>query len=1342
VYLDVRFPTESLTANSAAYVRGGFHIGAVKTFKKAIMTDGTVAYLNANQENAYAAPHGNYTVVDIANDSYANAWLRVSGVSHFGVVPTYGYAFNSKAADYATSNTGVYYCVEAGLIAEVSIQYHHTYGVNCYNGAKLYWSTDEQNWTQLTDVIISAPYAVSSNHRTVTYTVELPSAQKAGAEAIYLDVRFPTENLTANTTRYGEGGFHIGAVRTKAPAELPIMTEGDIAYINIDKENAFAEPHGDFSVVNTHDKDHADAWIRQTNTEYFGIVPSYAYAFNTQSESFYTNNTGVTYRVEAGLTAEFSVQYHAQYGTESYTGFKLYWSTDKENWTMFTSYEISEPEVTDAGTYVAYYTVPMPSAEKAGADNVYFDIRFPTENLYLNGTGTASYAKGGLHIGAVYVRESASDSQEVETMTDGTMAVLDLPSKGQYSLAHGAAIAYCELLTNSPAVDPYWVRTPKIAYFGSYYAPSYGYAANAQAAGYTQQINGVYYKMEAGLYATVAIQYHNSYSAPINNFTFYATTDINGDSFTKLTAETTGIRYVSDSTGVIYYIVKLPDAAECGSEEIFLDVRFPTENLGEELSAYKKGAVHIAAVKTTAQKPTESDIHILNAVDELTTGTLMSFENPASASAWMTENASLTVQNNALKATVQSAGDFAISTQNGSIAIPYGASYSYIVLNMKASGFANGLTVRLSNLAGTEWAEYDIAAEELGDTLNTISLLYRGYDRSSSVVNYAKLTKIEIKAQASEGAYVELSSVERHDMMVIAENAIALIEDVTAENYEAQAEKIADARALCQKLIDYRICTKVTLYQMVENYIHLVVSEEKYAKYSENVKNNISIDFGMSGTEFNIGDTMTGVVTATALNGTTLPELTVKFNHSFFVVDPNGALEYTIAKGSASVEKSLSFTAKEGGISMMNAKVYAGEELVYEETIRVTVLGKGWYMGDSHSHSTQSDGKRTLTENFLSAYNKGLGFMITADHNALVADKSDVNQALSNLEASGLDNFFALKMSELTGNHGHMLQYASDLSFSWGTSVESWQAIMDTIAADGGYSFMAHPFDPLYPFEGVNYDPTNVDIYNTNLTGIEVINTGGEYIKNNYGSKLNQTVTRGLEYLDRLNIKGEKKYFGIANSDAHMPVGIGTGRSVFLLDDMSEESIYYALANGRFYGTIGPQLRFTIGDAQLGETYIGVEGSKAVANIVAADEESYVTKVTLVSCYINAEDNDAGYNTLERVVLYEDDGTLKQSVVNLSYEIDVENNKFYRIEVEGATQEHVRFAYSNPIWTETKEAEPEDLNGDGEMNVCDLILLRNMLLDIETENSKADFNGDEIIDIFDLLYLKRVIMFK
>jgi len=84
----------------------------------ATMTDGTVAYLNSNQENAYATPHGNYSVIDIANDSYAHAWLRISGISHFGAVPTYGYGFDSQAADYATSNTGVYYRMEAGLTAE------------------------------------------------------------------------------------------------------------------------------------------------------------------------------------------------------------------------------------------------------------------------------------------------------------------------------------------------------------------------------------------------------------------------------------------------------------------------------------------------------------------------------------------------------------------------------------------------------------------------------------------------------------------------------------------------------------------------------------------------------------------------------------------------------------------------------------------------------------------------------------------------------------------------------------------------------------------------------------------------------------------------------------------------------------------------------------------------------------------------------------------------------------------------------------------------------------------------------------------------------------------------
>ena len=903
-------------------------------------------------------------------------------------------------------------------------------------------------------------------------------------------------------------------------------------------------------------------------------------------------------------------------------------------------------------------------------------------------------AKGGLHIAAVHAKEGKGS--EMQTMGDGATALLDFPANGSYSLAHGGAVMYRDLLTENQSVDPYWIRTPRIAWFGSGYAPSYGYCVNAQATGYAQQGNGVYYKLEAGLYATVALQYHTSFTSAVDRFTFYAAADLQGGEWTKLEAQLVRDRTISSTTAAAFYTVRLPDAQTCGSDTVYLDVRFPTENLGDSPSVYAKGQLHIAAVRASAQKP-GADLYTFRQVAVMTKGTLASFEGTDNASGWTAEGAVLTVADGALKARAQ-AGPFSLSSGDCGIQLPYGAGYTRLTARLRAAGLDGGLTLRLSDPVGTQWAEYDIPAAALSAAeFADILLPYDVPDRTSGMVDFSALTRLTLSGTAAAGgASVELAAIERKDMITLAEEAIAGIGEITAENHAGKRTALEAARAACDTLVENGLCSEKMLYQEVSNYILLTRLEEDYARYAEAARANLRLQFTLSSTQAAPGDTVTAGVQATALNGSTLPALRVEFGYSRFTVSPDGETALTsqsIPTGGASAQASLKLKALEGGIAVITADVYdAGGALLFSDSARLAVSGRGWYAADAHSHSTQSDGKSTMTENFLSAYNKGLAFLITADHNAVVSDKSDAQRALANLRASGLTDFFALKMSELTGSYGHMLQYRTDAAHQPGTSVESWQKEIDSIIAEGGLCYLAHPFNKDFLYPGLQRDPTNIDVYK-NFTGLEIINSTGEYIEAEF-EQIPDRVTLGLEYLDRMNIKGEKKYYGIANSDAHLASGIATGRSVYLLDAVTEDNIYDALEGGRLYGTTGPQLRFSVGGAELGGTLTAKTGDKASVYVAAYDDASYITKVTLVACAINPDDNDAAYEAAQRTVLYSDDGTLAKSFVEFTREIDVIDGMFYRVEVESAKQDYARFAFSNPIWTAIDDTgEPDDPDG-------------------------------------------------
>ncbi|MBQ6699234.1 MAG: dockerin type I repeat-containing protein, partial [Oscillospiraceae bacterium] len=60
----------------------------------------------------------------------------------------------------------------------------------------------------------------------------------------------------------------------------------------------------------------------------------------------------------------------------------------------------------------------------------------------------------------------------------------------------------------------------------------------------------------------------------------------------------------------------------------------------------------------------------------------------------------------------------------------------------------------------------------------------------------------------------------------------------------------------------------------------------------------------------------------------------------------------------------------------------------------------------------------------------------------------------------------------------------------------------------------------------------------------------------------------------------------------------------------------------------------------------------------------------------------------------------------------------------------------------TEASAPGDINGDGTVNVLDLLKLRKLLVEGETEISKAnaDLNSDGNINVLDLLALRKMLV--
>lgn len=391
----------------------------------------------------------------------------------------------------------------------------------------------------------------------------------------------------------------------------------------------------------------------------------------------------------------------------------------------------------------------------------------------------------------------------------------------------------------------------------------------------------------------------------------------------------------------------------------------------------------------------------------------------------------------------------------------------------------------------------------------------------------------------------------------------------------------------------------------------------------------------------------------------------------------------------------FAFTFEEGGSGLVLLDIRDGKNnLISSESIPVTASGTGYYLGDAHTHTTASDGKGTFLENFQAARKQGMSWIYTADHNADMAYSYDrVNFDTAN-QAMNTKNFLAVYGTEVTTHMGHMVlhdvddYYISESTESkhndipTGITAKAWQDLINCTIKDNIISWLGHPFATT-PYPGLSMEPNNTDVY-TGFTGIEIINLGesvGRYGGNTVSSTLKVYAT---EYWDRMNIKGEKKYFGISNTDAHVPEDVGLFYNGLLMEELSEDSINTSLATGSFYGSAGPELRFSLGSKTMGQTVYAGKGTDVPISVKAYSKDAPITKVALYAFDINEEDINTAYiSGRENVtLLFEDkDGSKNQHAFEYIDKLPLKDNTFYRVEVY-TDDELYGYAFSNPIWME------------------------------------------------------------
>jgi len=328
-----------------------------------------------------------------------------------------------------------------------------------------------------------------------------------------------------------------------------------------------------------------------------------------------------------------------------------------------------------------------------------------------------------------------------------------------------------------------------------------------------------------------------------------------------------------------------------------------------------------------------------------------------------------------------------------------------------------------------------------------------------------------------------------------------------------------------------------------------------------------------------------------------------------------------------------------------------------EETLRMgkVASGKpGWVSGDSHTHTTYSDGSGTIAQNFAQAQKQGIDYVTITDH----SNSRGWDDALVAGPQYGI---IPIRGNEYADNRTHAL-------FINVNQEKKYCSIAPTIAVPmfkndtngEGLVYVAHPFWA----EGDDYWQ-NANGWETPIDGIEVWNSwwGAKYVAN----------AKAFVKWDKLNKQGRRLY-GIATTDTHSSRYIGEGYTTVFVEEYTAKGILDGHRAGRMYGSNGPIVNFRLGNAMMGDAVGISKNGKAVTLEISGEYFLPLSKILLIK---NGE------------VVYTKDINANKFAERV--EVLVKPGDFIRMEVEGTETDTRKldgptfdtsapFAFTNPIF--------------------------------------------------------------
>jgi hypothetical protein len=230
--------------------------------------------------------------------------------------------------------------------------------------------------------------------------------------------------------------------------------------------------------------------------------------------------------------------------------------------------------------------------------------------------------------------------------------------------------------------------------------------------------------------------------------------------------------------------------------------------------------------------------------------------------------------------------------------------------------------------------------------------------------------------------------------------------------------------------------------------------------------------------------------------------------------------------------------------------------------------GARWFKGNTHTHTTESDGDSAPDDVARWYREHGYDFLVLSDHNKLTAVES-----LNALHGAD-GKFLLIKGEEVTDRfetkpvHVNGLDIAEKVDPQKGTSVlDMLQRNVDAIRRVGGVPHINHP-----NFQWALTTDDLVQVRNNRL--LEIFN-GHPQVNNLGGGGV-----PGLEHVWDAILSSGALVYGIAVDDAHTfkqpgnPVVAGPGRGWVMVraNRLEARAIVGALEDGQFYASTGVEL--------------------------------------------------------------------------------------------------------------------------------------------------------------------------